>query len=129
MPHSKTQPSALDRRRFLQHTWQGVGASLSLALMSGRSLFAAPRFGANPFTLGVASGDPSPDGIVLWTRLAPDPTDPTSLGRQAIGVGWRVATDEQMSDVVAKGTATAPFELAHSVHVELNGLQSGRDYF
>ena len=33
----------------------------------------APRFSASPFTLGVASGDPSPDGVVLWTRLAPDP--------------------------------------------------------
>ncbi len=52
--------------------------------------------GSNPFTLGVASGDPSPDGIILWTRLAPEPTDPLALGRRSIPVGWRVATDSNM---------------------------------
>jgi alkaline phosphatase D len=129
MHHSKTRPSTIDRRRFLQRTWHGVGASLSLALLSGRGLFSAPRFGANPFTLGVASGDPTPDGIVLWTRLAPKPTDPLSLGQTAVPVAWRVATDDQLRDVVAKGTAIAPFQLAHSVHVEVGGLQPGRDYF
>ena len=90
MRHTKTQPSSVDRRRFLHHTWSGVAASLSLALLPGRGLFAMRRFSANPFTLGVASGDPSYDGIVLWTRLAPDPVDPASLGRHAIPVGWRV---------------------------------------
>ena len=82
MRQTKSQPSAVDRRRFLEHTWRGVGASLSLALLPGRELLAAPRFGADtPFTLGVASGDPTPDGIVLWTRLAPEPADPAGLGR------------------------------------------------
>ena len=67
---------SVDRRRFLQHTWSGVGASLSLALLPGHGLFAARRSATIPFTLGVASGDPTPDGIVLWTRLAPEPADP-----------------------------------------------------
>ncbi|HYN08300.1 MAG TPA: alkaline phosphatase D family protein [Vicinamibacterales bacterium] len=129
MSNSKTRPSAIDRRRFLQQTWHGVGASLSLALVSGHSLFSAQRFRDNPFTLGVASGDPAPGGAVLWTRLAPDPTDPASLGQQAIPVRWRVATDESMRHLVASGTAIAPAELSHSVHVEVNGLQPGRDYF
>jgi alkaline phosphatase D len=129
MRHLKTLPSFLDRRRFLHHTWSGVGASLSLALLSGRQLFAAPRIGDNPFTLGVASGDPVPDGIVLWTRLAPEPGDPAGLGQRAIPVGWRVALDSGMRQVVARGVAHAPSELAHSVHVEVNGLKAGRDYF
>jgi alkaline phosphatase D len=129
MAHDKTQPSALDRRRFLDYTWRGVGASLSLALMPAADLFARPRVNDNPFTLGVASGDPTPDGIVLWTRLAPDPADPTSLGQRAIPVGWRVATDPRMRHVVARGVARAPAELAHSVHVEVDRLKPGRDYF
>jgi len=129
MHHKKAAFSSIDRRRFLQYTWAGVGASLSLALLRGRDLLAAPRFGENPFTLGVASGDPTPDGIVLWTRLAPEPANPTSLGKAAIPVGWRVAADSRMRHVVARGVAPAPLELAHSVHVEVNGLRPGRDYF
>jgi alkaline phosphatase D len=129
MAHEKTRLSAVDRRRFLRYTCTGVGASLSLAMMPGRDLFAAPRFGDNPFTLGVASGDPAPDGIVLWTRLAPVPADPGALGKRTIPVGWRIAADGGLRHVVARGTATASPELAHSVHVEVNGLQPGRDYF
>jgi alkaline phosphatase D len=83
MTYLKTEPSLLDRRRFLRHTW----GSLSIALVPGHDWFGAPRFGDNPFTLGVASGDPSANGIVLWTRLAPNPADPASLGRRAIPVG------------------------------------------
>jgi alkaline phosphatase D len=125
----KAQPSSIDRRRFLQHTWRGVGASLSLALLSGDDLFSAPTFSGTPFTLGVASGDPTTDGIVLWTRLAPNPVAPESLGNAAIPVGWRVATDAGMHNVVAQGNARASSQLAHSVHVEVNGLQSHADYF
>jgi alkaline phosphatase D len=121
--------SMLDRRRFLQHTWHGVGASLSFALLSGRDTLAQPRLGTNPFTLGVASGDPTDDGIVLWTRLAPDPLVPAALGTRAIRVGWRVAEDPQMRRVVLRGHALAPSELAHSVHVEVEELRPGRDYF
>jgi alkaline phosphatase D len=129
MIRSKSQGSSLDRRRFLHHTWHGVAASLSLALLPGRDLLAAPSMGSNPFTLGVASGDPSPDGIILWTRLVPEPADPLALGRRSIPVGWRVATDSNMRRVVARGTAVASPDLAHSVHVEMNNLTPGRDYF
>ncbi len=125
----KTQLSAIDRRRFLEQTWKGVGAGLSLALLPGRELLARPRFGDTPFTLGVASGDPTHDGIVLWTRLAPDPVDPESLGARTIPVGWRVALDSNMKRVVTRGVAAAPPALAHSVHVEVEGLWPGRDYF
>jgi phosphodiesterase/alkaline phosphatase D-like protein len=129
MTRTKTQPSSAARRQFLRYTWQGVGASFSLAPVPGRELFGAARFGDNPFTLGVASGDPTAEGIVLWTRLAPLPADPAGLGRRVIPVGWRVAGDSRMRHVVARGVATAPAELAHSVHVEVEGLRSGRDYF
>jgi alkaline phosphatase D len=121
--------STIDRRRFLQQTWTGVGASVSLALLPAHGLFATARFGDNPFTLGVASGDPTATGIVLWTRLAPEPAVPGSLGRRSIPVGWRIATDSRMRRVVARGVSIAPHRLAHSVHVEVDGLRPGRDYF
>ena len=129
MTSSKTQASLIDRRRFLEYTWCGVGVSLSLALLPGHEILASPRFGDDPFTLGVASGDPTDDGIVLWTRLAPEPGNPDVLGRSFVPVRWRVATDSRMRHVVARGTAVAAPQLAHSVHVEVNGLQPGRDYF
>src|SRR5262245_53808852 len=129
MSYGKAGLSPFDRRQFLRYTWGGVGTSLAVALTSGDKLFATPALGVNPFTLGVASGDPTSDGAILWTRLAPDPLDPASLGRRAIPVGWRVSSDSRMRHVVARGTAVAPAELAHSVHVELHGLRPGRDYF
>src|ERR1700754_1043814 len=111
---TKTLPSGVDRRQFLRHTWSGVAGSLSLALVPGGDLFRGRPFGTNPFTLGVASGDPTSDGIVLWTRLAPDPAEPRSLGGRSVPVGWRVALDSRMRHVVARGVSVAHQALAHS---------------
>ena len=87
-----------------------------------------PSFSADPFALGVASGDPSPDGFVLWTRLAPDPLNGGGLSGD-VGVRWEVADDEGFRQLVQSGTATAPAELAHSVHVEVTGLEADRWYW
>jgi alkaline phosphatase D len=83
----------------------------------------------DPFTLGVASGDPLPDGVVLWTRLAPDPLAGGGMGGQAVEVEWLIARDDGMKDVVRSGTASALPELAHSVHVEVAGLDPDRVYW
>lgn len=86
----------------------------------------------NPFTLGVASGDPAPDGMVLWTRLATDPLAEDGLGgmpARTVPVQWQVATDARMRHVVARGTELARPTSAHAVHVELHGLRPGREYF
>ena len=88
----------------------------------------APAFKADPFTLGVASGDPSPDGFVLWTRLAPDPLNGGGLADD-VGVRWELASDDAFRQVVRSGTATASAELAHSVHVEISGLEADRWYW
>lgn len=87
-----------------------------------------PSFTADPFALGVASGDPSPDGFVLWTRLAPDPLNGGGVAGD-VGVRWEVAADDGFRQVVRSGTATASAELAHSVHVEVTGLEAGRWYW
>ncbi|BCY08040.1 alkaline phosphatase [Actinoplanes sp. L3-i22] len=89
----------------------------------------APRTG-DPFTLGVASGDPLPDGVLLWTRLAPQPLEPAGgLPAVRFPVRWQVADDERFTRVVRSGTATAAPEYGHSVHVDVQGLRPGRDYF
>ena len=50
----------------------------------------------SPFTLGIASGDPSPDGMVLWTRLAPDPLNDGGMPPVPVAVHWEVALDDTM---------------------------------
>lgn len=93
------------------------------------TLYAAPKFQKYPFSLGVMSGDPAPDGFVLWTRLAPDPLNGGGMDPAAVEVDWQVAEDESMRKVVRKGKATASPVLSHSVHVEVNGLAPGRPYW
>jgi alkaline phosphatase D len=83
----------------------------------------------NPFTLGVASGDPLPDSVVLWTRLAVDPLNGGGIPRQQIPVEWQIATDENLRQVVQRGTAIARPELAHSVHVDVRELEPARWYW
>ncbi|KQW63516.1 alkaline phosphatase [Variovorax sp. Root411] len=83
----------------------------------------------DPFTLGVASGVPRPDGMVLWTRLAPEPLQGGGMGEAPVEVRWEVAEDEGFRRIVSKGSATAAAELAHSVHVEVQGLRPGRPYW
>jgi alkaline phosphatase D len=87
-------------------------------------------FAAFPFSLGVAAGDPAPDGFVIWTRLAPDPLEPHGgMAPAPVPVRWEVATDELFATIVAKGEEIARPELAHSVHVELSGLLPDRLYW
>ncbi len=96
---------------------------------------AAPRpagLHTDPFTLGVASGDPEPGGFVLWTRLASQPLAEDGLGgmpNNNIPVEWELAVDGRCRSVLRRGVVTARPELAHSVHVEVHGLRPGREYF
>lgn len=118
----------MDRRRFVDAAWKTAAGATALALVPGDDLF-AQKLGADPFTLGIASGDPTPDGVVLWTRLAPDPLNGGGMNDRTVSVGWRVATDRAMRNVVRSGRAMATPALAHSVHVEVEGLEPGRDHF
>ncbi len=127
MPSSSSPDVA--RRTFLV----GSVAAGSL-LASSQPAGAAPRAAVrrDPFTLGVASGDPSPDGLVLWTRLAPEPLAEDGFGGMPyapVDVRWQVATDERFRHVVRTDTVTAYPQAAHSIHVELSRLEPGREYF
>src|SRR5690606_32415074 len=87
------------------------------------------RFPAYPFTLGVASGYPSADGVALWTRLAPTPLEGGGMPPQPVEVRWEVAHDEAFARIARKGSAIAAPENAHAVHVEVEGLEPARTYF
>jgi alkaline phosphatase D len=120
--------SRLTRREMLQ-----IAAAAGLAML-GRSVISArtveqPIFTSYPFTLGVASGDPLPDGIVLWTRLAPVPLDGGGMPMTNVEVRWEIAADSRFGKVVQRGTELARPELGHSVHVEASGLEPGREYW
>jgi alkaline phosphatase D len=125
--------STTDRRGFLRTVGGTATVGLSGFTLTGRAQArrqATGRFDADPFTLGVASGDPLPDSVVLWTRLAPDPLEPKGgLSDEPVPVLWEVATDESMSDVVQRGVTLARSDLAHSVHVDVDGLSPGTEYY
>lgn len=120
---------ALNRRSFLL----GSASFAAAALLSNRargSVAGAPKFSAYPFSLGVASGDPTPDGVVLWTRLAPRPLqNGGGMPPEPVEVAWQIAEDEAMGRVVRRGTTVASPAWAHSVHVEVEGLQPDRWYW
>ena len=87
------------------------------------------KFGTSLFTLGVASGDPSPNGMVLWTRLAPDPIHGGGMPPVPVKVEWQVGLDDRMSKPVRTGDVAALPEWAHSVHIEIDGLEPDRWYW
>jgi alkaline phosphatase D len=122
-------PSRISSRR----SFIAGSASLAFAALGCERAFGAvksiPKFSSYPFTLGVASGDPAPDGMVLWTRLAPSPLEGGGMDPVPVEVSWQVAEDEAMSKVVRKGTALATPEWGHSVHVEVDGLRPDRWYW
>ncbi|MGK5553597.1 alkaline phosphatase D family protein [Actinomadura kijaniata] len=127
--------SAFNRRSFLVTT--GLAAGVAALPATGAAAAPAPArrraaLAADPFTLGVASGDPEPDGFVLWTRLALNPLAEDGLGGMPFvdfPVQWQVAADERFRRVVRQGTAQARAAAAHSVHVELEGLRPGHEYW
>jgi alkaline phosphatase D len=116
------------RRDFLAGGAALVGATLAFPV-AGWVRSDALRFADDPFSLGVASGDPWADSVVLWTRLAPDALSGGGMPARNVPVKWEVATDERMQKVVASGTAVASPALGHSVHVEVFGLRPARWYW
>src|SRR5215212_8138990 len=123
---------SIDRRTFMKLSGAGAAALIFGAGPFTERVVAAPSFSDYPFKLGVASGDPLPDRVVLWTRLAPEPLAEDGRGgmpRDSVLVRWEVAADETFRRLVRQGTAPAQAELAHSVHVEVEGLEPAREYF
>src|SRR5215470_541348 len=96
-----------------------AGSAAAVAAVRVRG---ARAFAGDPFALGVASGNPGPDSVILWTRLAPeplapDPDRPGGMPPEAVAVRWEVALDDGLSQIVRNGEAAAMPEYAHAVHV------------
>ncbi|PTQ13084.1 alkaline phosphatase [Sphingomonas oleivorans] len=107
------------------------GAIGGAALLGAPAIVRAQQLFADyPFRLGIASGDPSPDGFVIWTRLAPDPlAEHGGMPIAPMPVTWEIATEEPFRNIIQKGEAIARPELGHAVHVEVTGLEPGRPYW
>lgn len=140
MTHSSHQQELRDavrhtgRRRFLTVTGAAAALAFSVGLPAAGTASAAEldgrRIGEDPFTLGVASGDPLPESVLLWTRLAPRPFEPDSgLPAARVEVRWELARDERFRHIVRRGTATAHPEFHHSVHVKVKGLAPDRVFY
>jgi alkaline phosphatase D len=127
---SRTDPfPKLSRRAFLAASGGLIAASPALGAAQS-----SPRWKSDPFSLGVASGSPSPDGFVLWTRLAPepenyDPMAPAGMSGGAVPVGYEIAADPNLKTVIRRGTAVADPRYAYAVHAEIPGLSPGRPYW
>ena len=120
-------------RPFTDLSRRGLMLSLGMggvAMSAGRQALADPVFAEYPFQLGIAAGDPSPDGFVIWTRLAPKPLEiGNGMPSAPVPVKWEVATNPGFGTIVRSGEAIARPELAHAVHVEVEGLEPNREYF
>ena len=93
---------------------------------------AAGRLG-NPFTLGVASGEPTPDGVVLWTRLAPYPYAEDGRGgmpERDVPVEWEVAEDDAFRRIVRRGRASRRVPSSGTASTSRStACAAGREYF
>jgi alkaline phosphatase D len=130
---------SLDRRTFLLGSlatglgWTRMSSAQGTAA-PGASPMATPvanvALAENPFTLGIASGEPVPDGMVLWTRLAPQPFEPNGgMPGASVELAYEIANDERFTDIVQQGPVIADAAWAHSVHLEVSGLQPDRWYW
>ncbi|MEV7191447.1 alkaline phosphatase D family protein [Streptomyces sp. NPDC093510] len=133
-PELRAAARHLGRRRFLTVT--GAAAALAFATnlptagVAGAAELDARRITENPFTLGVASGDPQPSSVLLWTRLAPAPYEPgNGLPQERVTVHWELAHDARFRRVARRGKVTAHPEFNHTVHVEADHLDAGRTYY
>ncbi len=130
----KDPRSALTRR-----DWHRMALALALSpwlapatqaqtLNSASGAAQGPRWQVDPFSLGVASGQPQPDSVVLWTRLHMAEAD-APLKAQAISVVCEVFADAALRQPVRQWRVQTDAARAHSVHVVATGLQPGRPYW
>ncbi len=128
-------PLNSNRREFLKqglHYGSMLASVLAMGALPAWAHGAARRIGnlpADPFTLGVASGDPTPDSVVLWSRLAASVLQQAGLANETLAVTFEVAGSPDFSTVLRRGEIAATAELGHSVHAEIRGLESNRDYY
>ena len=100
---SNTRRYGVERREFLRYLAM-VSAIPQLSLQASGPIEKSFKFQEDPFSLGVTSGDPSSDGVVLWTRLSSAPLQLGGLPNLPIEVQWEISEDEKFSKTVQKVT-------------------------
>jgi alkaline phosphatase D len=124
----------LSRRVLLKAVAIGASGLAAPALIGRAAGQTLSWSNGDPFSLGVASGAPSTQGFVIWTRLAPeplspDPATPGGMPPEPVQIQYEVAADDAMREVVQRGTVSAEPSFAHTVHVDLKGLAPARFYW
>ncbi|TNL99789.1 alkaline phosphatase D family protein [Corynebacterium tapiri] len=111
---------------------RGLGYAHAQSSSTGGAPAPVPpaNMGTLPFIHGVASGDPYPESVILWTRVTPsrDALPGSGLGK-AVELTWEIATDHGFGSIVGRGSASATAERDHCVHVEAKGLEPATEYF
>ncbi|WP_328298167.1 alkaline phosphatase D family protein [Streptomyces sp. NBC_00435] len=127
VPESTIQSTP--RRRSVVLAAAATAALVPITALGAEAARAAT--GTSPvFLHGVASGDPLPDGILLWTRVTPTAASvPGSGAGPAVPVGWELAEDKAFSRVVASGTVTASATSDHTVKADVRGLRPQTAYW
>ena len=120
----------MDRRHFLKLTIGASAGTVAGAQLVGAPFSSALGLGDGVFQYGVASGDPLPNGIVLWTRLTPTPdcTPGSGRGKPCI-VRWVVAKDPNLEHVVRRGRVRTDAATDHVVKLDVRRLLWGCDYY
>ncbi|MFF3752126.1 alkaline phosphatase D family protein [Streptomyces sp. NPDC002018] len=122
-------PPSSPRRRTVVKAAAATAAATAVAapVVLGGSASAAE---APAFLHGVASGDPLPDGVLLWTRVTPSSDAVPGSGRGAeTEVRWEVAEDQRFATVVASGTVVARAASDHTVRADVRGLRQATVYY
>lgn len=133
--------SQVSRRQFIRYAATAAaatGASGALAVAQERTPLSSTRIGeltqasgsSMPFLHGVASGDPLPNSVILWTRVTPDRDAlPGSTLGDPTPVTWEIASDRGFTNVVGTGSVTTSAAHDHTVHIDAGGLQPETEYF
>jgi alkaline phosphatase D len=105
-------------------------AAASAALVGlPKTSWGGAKWPTYPFSLGVASGSPTSDSMVLWTRLGRAALEQAGRNNTPVDVTWQLALDPQFTHIAQSGQLKAKPELGHSLHVEVKGLSPAREYF
>ncbi|MEJ8634414.1 MULTISPECIES: alkaline phosphatase D family protein [Streptomyces] len=124
-------PSTPSRRTVVKAAAAtAVVAAPAIAVAASASASAATAALAPAFLHGLASGDPLPDGVLLWTRITPTPESLPGSGKGPdTAVGWEVAEDSAFTKVVARGATTSTAETDHTVKADVRGLRPATVYW
>ncbi len=109
----------IDRRRLILGGGLGIGA---LLLPVGQSL-AADVIGATGFTHSVASGEPGPDYMLLWTRYVP------ATGADTVRLEVELASDRDFTRVIAGNSVRTGAYRDWTAKVTVDGLTPGTVYW